>query len=176
VTGVTRHDQIVADGSLEGARAARRACVRAAAAVASALADGVTRRISMCPPQFFVNISVESLDFTGEASWHKRCCTIAIMRAVFFALAVAACGEPSRGDSRSIVTFDGDAATNGCAASALHSCVQDPYGDETCTNVCKPSEYGLICSYAQPAMTQRCTIVPVPTPAGLSLYCCPSAP
>ena len=98
-----------------------------------------------------------------------------MMRAVLLAVAVAACGGSSPGDAHVGAQTVADAPANGCTASArIDVCVQDPYGSETCTNACTASEYGLSCTNAEPEASLRCTIVPVPTPAGVSLYCCPS--
>jgi hypothetical protein len=102
-----------------------------------------------------------------------------MMRAAWLilVLAVAACGEPSPDRGLLQAQAAGDASTEGCTASARFDvCEQHPDGSESCHDACTSSEYALSCTSAEPEESLRCAILPVPTPLGVSVYCCPSLP
>jgi ABC-type Fe3+-hydroxamate transport system substrate-binding protein len=51
-------------------------------------------------------------------------------------------------------------------------------GTETCTSLCGDSQYELSCMEApsaNPDPSLGCTVIPIPTPADVTLYCCPCA-
>jgi hypothetical protein len=69
-----------------------------------------------------------------------------------------------------------DASTGGCSASPTFEVCQDNGdGTETCTNQCTASEYALSCRLPPPATEAHtpCRILPLPTPMGVDIYCCP---
>lgn len=48
-------------------------------------------------------------------------------------------------------------------------------GSGVCTSLCKPSEYEMTCSGADPDPALGCTIIAIPTPSCCAYYCCPCA-
>jgi hypothetical protein len=77
-----------------------------------------------------------------------------------------ACSVPATAN-----TFD-DASDHGCFPTS---------GEKiNGANACTPSEYGMTCqlgstdaSMPQPADALQCKVIPIPTPYGVTFYCCP---
>jgi hypothetical protein len=67
----------------------------------------------------------------------------------------------------------GDAGGTGYSASAQFiSCEVSEDGTQRCTNLCKSSEYALSCFHESAPDSLDCRVLPLPTPAGETVYCC----
>jgi hypothetical protein len=67
-----------------------------------------------------------------------------------------------------------DGSTVGCSAgAAINICEVGPDGGQTCHDACSGSQYSLTCEgNAQAPASLTCTVVPIPTPNGVTEYCC----
>jgi hypothetical protein len=84
---------------------------------------------------------------------------------------LASCSSKICASSASTVTFDAG-VDGGCAWSADFKVCQEP--SNACTNECTPFEYALICSqFVAADSSLDCRVIPIPTPAGVTVYCCP---
>lgn len=89
--------------------------------------------------------------------------------------AAAACASSSAGGSSSAA--DGGTCTplSGTVSSddAGHGCTASSGIYVNGSNHCASGDYGLTCddSHTPPA-SSPCTVVPLPTPAGVTVYCC----
>jgi hypothetical protein len=91
-------------------------------------------------------------------------------------------GEAGSGGSctwpASADTYD-DASAVGCrpsSSSTAKICQEAPDGAQTCQPECPANDYVLGCDgNAQAPSSLDCMIVPIPTPEGVSIYCCPCA-
>jgi hypothetical protein len=44
-----------------------------------------------------------------------------------------------------------------------------------CKDWCSPTEYSLTCNPTEPDPSLGCSVIPIPTPANTSVWCCPCA-
>lgn len=66
-----------------------------------------------------------------------------------------------------------DASPVGCTAMAQYSlCQITSNNTEMCGNACGETAYALSCYEAMPPTKQNCASLNVPTPAGVTVYCC----
>jgi len=108
-----------------------------------------------------------------------------VMAAVLFSL--AACGgDMSAGKTARQFTTDDLGSNPQCSATApLQICEVSSgaevlgdggvlNGTQTCHTACSDSQRSVTCAGgATLADTSGCTVVPIPTPAGQTFYCCP---
>lgn len=101
---------------------------------------------------------------------------------ILAAIFAAACGEsrttcviPANIPSADLPSASDAGA--GCGfTSSVEVCDQENDGTQKCTNQCTDSEYGLSCSGSMTADDSlKCKVVPLPTPLGVTIYCCPCA-
>ena len=91
--------------------------------------------------------------------------------ALIAAALLASCSAKICAWPASAVTSDGG-ADGGCTARADFNICEEPSG--VCTNQCSAVEYALICTESIAAGTSLdCRVLPIPTPAGVTDYCCP---
>jgi hypothetical protein len=75
------------------------------------------------------------------------------------------------------VSAASDAAAAGCFRTAFQVC-----DTVSCQSACSASDYSLTCTgtkafgpIPEPDATLGCTVLPIPTPSDLLIYCCPCA-
>jgi hypothetical protein len=100
------------------------------------------------------------------------------MRMMFLVLALtsAACGGSTAAQCRIPESFSGDAAASDCSATpTFEECQDNGDGTETCKDACHANEFSLSCDHdtQAPSSLGNCRVLPLPTPQGVTIYCCP---
>jgi hypothetical protein len=99
-------------------------------------------------------------------------------------LSTSACGKNETSGTCQYpegVTLATDASVIGCVAGAPGQLCEQSASGTTCSSACATGEFQMTCRADDPALSPtpatnlHCKILPLPTPMGVSVYCCPCA-